>query len=404
MGGVSFLRKLSKKSDLIWLRLLSPQPTCFFVSPCRSMTSSVAMPVAVNDVNYNEVKPIPEHLRARLDVEPKTSQEIGAESARLTARSQALRQAHLEAVKERAARETQRAEEAAARKRALAEAEAQKVLAKLNQASERVEQHRLKQQEKREGETARRQALAEAATSARQRAEEEREIKGRDDALRTSRASERGEQRVAAVAKRSSLALAKAIKKAKSVKERALVTQKATTADEDEMPLDDHLLGSGDQAPTDRCEPAPPSPHPTVVPLAVGLSAAGAAVVPSLAKQNARSSSPRRQSPRRAPSPNLPSICEDLPIAKVAGDTMSHGEKADEIGMHKTMIDETLSAITRSNSYNPFEKSDASNGQQSKIERAFERGVFRTEARSPGKTKRCYEVVWADGSRRKVDW
>ena len=83
---------------------------------------------------------------------------------------------------------------------------------------------------------------------------------------------------------------------------------------------------------------------------------------------------------------------------------MSHGEKADEIGMHKTMIDETLSAITRSNSYNPFEKSDASNGQQSKIERAFERGVFRTESRSPGKTKRCYEVVWADGSRRKVDW
>ena len=361
------------------------------------------LPVLVEvPVNHAAIRPIPEQLRQRLDVEPARDadpEQRREDSARLTARSQALREAHLQSVKEKAARETQRAEEAAERKRALAEAEAQKVLAKLSQASQRMEHHRQEQHQKREEEKARRQALADAVVSARARADIGRELKGREEGLRTSRASERANDKVAAVSKRSS-------DKVKSAKERgaaATNSKKAKTADEDAVPLDEHLLGTGEQqAETDRGNDQPlHSPHPIVLPLAGGLRDHGLSSSPASPTANgmkAETSQSPRQSPRRGPSPQLPSIREGFAEEAALGDPVSHQQAADELSDGpKTMINETLSAIT--SGYD----ADGLLLETPKASRAFERCFFKMEARSPGKTKRCYEIAFPDGSTRRID-
>ena len=70
-------------------------------------TPTHQMPVLVEVPVNHEVKEIPESLRARIDVLPKSSEEVAAESERNTARSELIRQAYIDSVKERAARETQ---------------------------------------------------------------------------------------------------------------------------------------------------------------------------------------------------------------------------------------------------------------------------------------------------------
>ena len=79
--------------------------------------SSVQLPVMVEvPVDHKTFRPISDRLRERLDVSPASAEEVAAESQRASARSARLRVAHLESVKERAQRDIQRAEEAAARK------------------------------------------------------------------------------------------------------------------------------------------------------------------------------------------------------------------------------------------------------------------------------------------------
>ena len=83
----------------------------------RSMLTEMPqmMPVKVEiPVNHESIRQLPESIRQRLDETPKSAEEIAADSARNTERSSRLREQHIAAVKERAARETQRGEEAAA--------------------------------------------------------------------------------------------------------------------------------------------------------------------------------------------------------------------------------------------------------------------------------------------------
>ena len=74
-------------------------------------------PMAPEIVEFpNETRrDIPDALRERLSA--RSMEDVAATSQRSIERSQLLREAHINAVKERAARETQRGEEAAARKR-----------------------------------------------------------------------------------------------------------------------------------------------------------------------------------------------------------------------------------------------------------------------------------------------
>ena len=108
---------------------------------------------------------LPEELKARLEasyLDGKTVEELKLDSDRQTARSESLRSQHLEAVKERAAREAQRVEEAAARKRRAAEAEKRKLLEKHEAQMKKHEALMAEKDERREADKARRAAMVEA--------------------------------------------------------------------------------------------------------------------------------------------------------------------------------------------------------------------------------------------------
>ena len=65
------------------------------------------MPVLVEvPVNHEAVTDLPESLLERINFK-KTSDEVAADSERMSARSEVLREAHLASVRDRAARETQ---------------------------------------------------------------------------------------------------------------------------------------------------------------------------------------------------------------------------------------------------------------------------------------------------------
>ena len=77
---------------------------------------------------------LPEALKERLQHSYRAEhsvEEIRADSERLTERSRQIREAHIDSIRERAARETQRSEEASARRRRLDASNQQQVLEKL---------------------------------------------------------------------------------------------------------------------------------------------------------------------------------------------------------------------------------------------------------------------------------
>ena len=65
------------------------------------------MPVLVEvPVNHEAVKDMPEGLQSRINFK-KSPEEVAIDSERMSARSEMLREAHLQSVRDRAARETQ---------------------------------------------------------------------------------------------------------------------------------------------------------------------------------------------------------------------------------------------------------------------------------------------------------
>ena len=160
----------------------------------------------VLEFNNETARDLPESTRARLAASYKEDtpvEEQQQNSQRLTARSERLRQAHIDSVKERAARESQRSEEASARKRRMAEAETQKLKEKLDNSNQKHEAMLLEQKEKREAEKARRAALAEAASAQRQAMEVELLQAGVQKAEREKQAVRSRDAQVEEVVKRN---------------------------------------------------------------------------------------------------------------------------------------------------------------------------------------------------------
>jgi hypothetical protein len=168
------------------------------------------MPVLVQvPVNAATSRDLPEELKARLSsrgpVDILTLEEQALNSERQQEKSARLREAHLISLKERAARESQRAEEASVRKRRQAEEEARRVLQKMEEAASKVDVKKQEQQEKRDAEKARRAALAAAALEARRAKTADVERKGVEERQRSERAADARTEKVAAVAKRSAV-------------------------------------------------------------------------------------------------------------------------------------------------------------------------------------------------------
>jgi hypothetical protein len=181
---------------------------------------SCSMPVLVEvPVNHEAVKSMPEDLQSRINFK-KTTEEVAADSERMSARSELLREAHLRAVRERAARETQRGEEAAARKRRAAADDLRKLEEKIEAASAKSEARKREQQEKRDAEKTRRSALAEAVAEARQATHVATIKKGIEKATRACAAVTAREKKVAEVVKRTGAQVKHALAVAASMKEK----------------------------------------------------------------------------------------------------------------------------------------------------------------------------------------
>lgn len=183
-------------------------------------TATLPMPVLVEvPVNHNPA-PIPEHLTDRLNKQKLDPEEVAQQSERLTARSEALRDAHIQAVKDRAARETQRGEENAARKRRTAAEELRKLEAKIEQAAAKSETKKREQQEKRDQDKEKRQRLAEQALEARQQGNMTQLKKGIEKATRACTAVANRDKKVAEVVKRTGAQVKHALEVAATMKER----------------------------------------------------------------------------------------------------------------------------------------------------------------------------------------
>ena len=131
------------------------------------MTAMTAMsPVRLEvPVNHSPSRELASEIRERLDTTPSTpsAEELQARAAR-----QALiRDAHIEAVKERATRDLQRSAEAAARRRRADETSARKIIHKLDAAAKKMEVRKQEQQDQRDANKAKRDSLASAVSNKR---------------------------------------------------------------------------------------------------------------------------------------------------------------------------------------------------------------------------------------------
>merc|ERR1719399_2013070 len=121
---------------------------------------------------------LPAALEQRLSGSPtKTPDELAATLAECSSRSEKLRAAHLDAVRDRAARESQRAAEAAARKLRLAASRVEKIQRKLIAAESKTEAKKQATEAEREARKARRAEMALAVAEARRAAVEARELR-----------------------------------------------------------------------------------------------------------------------------------------------------------------------------------------------------------------------------------
>ena len=162
------------------------------------------MPVLVEVPVNHEVRPMPESVRQRLEVQQKSAEEIALETQRKTARSEMLREAQLESITARAARETQRGEEAAARKRRNAAEEIRKLEAKMLEMTSKSEKRKQEQLEECEKRKQQKQAKAEAVVVSRAQTQMSQIKKGIEKATRACEAVAKRDKKVQEVVKKSS--------------------------------------------------------------------------------------------------------------------------------------------------------------------------------------------------------
>ena len=180
--------------------------------------SAVKQPVRVEVPVHDMKSELPAELVQRLEARTVPTADALDKDFQ---RRELLRLAHLEAVKERASRDVQRAADAAARKRRADYAEAQKVVLKLAEQAVRAETLVVSQHETRAEEKAKREALAMAVAIKRKSMNLANLKRGVDDASRALAAVEKREALVQAVADKGSATAAHAKHVVAAKKEKA---------------------------------------------------------------------------------------------------------------------------------------------------------------------------------------
>jgi hypothetical protein len=378
------------------------------------------------------IRELPDELVARLS--HRGASELSVEEQahnyeQASARSARLHDAHLESVKDRAHRETQRGEEASARRRRLdqvyVESSREKVAASLQKSEAVLAQ----QDQKREADKARRAALAEAAMAKRETAEVDVLQKGLFEADREKKAMARRDSQLEEVVKRNSMEVSHAMQVAteqKTLRTEREAASGSLTADGNSSSSSSEVAADGHL----------PSPHPLMVdrqaaPSTPNASASAEQTTPTSMKRTPSKSdeeveqlapsdpiergealptknvlpsmpTPRMtESPRR---PEMPTILEDVsnagcpsPLPHPPPTLPCH---APRLAPHRFLP--PLSRFLCSASAGAAQEYEDDWRAAWKVERCFERHYFRMPTNNGSSFIYCYEIRWADGTRRVV--
>jgi len=141
------------------------------------MSQPVALTINVHNLETPKAS-LPAALEARLTGSPTKSPEDLASALQAHAnRTAALRKAHLDAVRDRAARESQRAADVAARKLRLAANRVEKIQSRIDMAATKTHSKKEAAEAEREARKARRESLAQAVADAREAADQARAVR-----------------------------------------------------------------------------------------------------------------------------------------------------------------------------------------------------------------------------------
>ena len=186
------------------------------------MTSTpVALTINVTEAN---ARTLPASLEARLNATPeKSPEDLAKDIAAAAERTAKLREAHLDAVRDRAARDVQRSKEAVARKLRLAALRVEKVQRKLEFAESKVSAKKEATAADREAKKTQREQLALAVAEARKAANDARAHRQAELLAAEKAAFSRANKNVNAIHEKGAIAVKHALAVATALKEKAML-------------------------------------------------------------------------------------------------------------------------------------------------------------------------------------
>lgn len=358
------------------------------------------MPTEVSfslDVPHETSRSLSGSLQARLQPPERSVEELRADSERATERTRQLREAHIESVKERAARESQRCDEVAARKRRMMHEEAQTLVARMGMKDGYYDAFLEDKREKQESEKARRAALAEAASASRLAADQEKAVRGVRMAERVEQAAAAHDRQVEEVVKRNSHQVQHAQQVAAAHKEylnseRCGEKDEQTDASDAGMLLPSpHLSAAATASPV---VSIPSTPRPADAALSMATPIAPAAAPSSAgAVVGERKLSPRKQQQLMVPLAKKSSMLDEaeaMPKQTLSAQITPRVTETPRRPEMPTILEEE------------FEDSDRWLDLSRPMERSFERIYYKVELPNGGGFTYCYCIQWADGSTRWV--
>ena len=196
------------------------------------MAKAIALTINVKDLDaVPSSTSLPAHLEARLNSTPtKSPSELSDELKARSERSAALRQAHLDSVRDRSARTSQLAREAAARKLRNAAARVEKLQAKMDAATSKTEAKKEANEASREAKAKHREALATAVAEARKAKSDARTIRHMQHLQLEKHASVKRAVAVASIKDKGAASVKHAIAVAQAHKEKEALTAESRGA------------------------------------------------------------------------------------------------------------------------------------------------------------------------------
>jgi len=363
----------------------------------------------VVEIPNDTSRELPHELVERLTGEEKPPEELEKEIEASSSRAEFLHSAHLESVKERAARETQRVEEASARRRRVEAAESRRVQDKLEADNQKHDALVAQQREQRELAKAKREERAEKANAAREAHEVEGLRKGIKAADRELRAVELRDKVVEEVVKRNMDRTTHALHVAATT--RAMRSERGEGSDAEMAgavlsELDDKSANPPVvRTPRQTDDPAL-STSPRRLSSAASAPSASGASAPSASAPTSESGSTNMKGSLQGLNSNA------FSSPKKVRHENRYGEAMPKKGLphfeHGQFTPRATESPRRSEMPTIIEDAAEEAGEawwqnmSRPFERAFERTYYRVQHPNGSSFVYCYEIRWADGTSRMV--